>query len=85
MRAKPAPDLFNAALDELEVAAEDALVLEDSPNGILAANRAGVYSIAVPNPVTRNLDLAHADLQIESLVEWPMERLLAHVRNGRKR
>ena len=81
-RGKPAPDLFLSVLDELRVVPKDAVVLEDSPNGLVAANRAGTYSVAVPNPVTRHLDLGHADLQIESLAKWPVERLLAHVRNG---
>jgi len=81
-QGKPAPDLFVSVLEELAVAPRDALVVEDSPNGILAANGAGVYSVAVPNPVTRLLDLGHAKLQIESLQEWRLERLLEHVRNG---
>ncbi|MCC6696534.1 MAG: HAD-IA family hydrolase [Candidatus Hydrogenedentes bacterium] len=82
-RAKPAPDLFNAVLAELRVPAEEAIVLEDSPNGLLAASRAGIYSVAVPNCVTRRLDLSGARLRIGSLVDWPLERLLAHVHNGR--
>ncbi|MCC6489671.1 MAG: HAD-IA family hydrolase [Candidatus Hydrogenedentes bacterium] len=82
-RAKPAPDLFNAVLAELRIPAEEAIVLEDSPNGILASARAGVYSVAVPNHVTRKLDLSGACLRIDSLPDWPLARLLAHARNGR--
>lgn len=81
-RGKPAPDLYHAVLDDLNVVPQEAIVLEDSPNGVLAANRAGIYCVAVPNPVTRHLDLGHADLRIESLAEWPVARLLAHVQNG---
>ncbi len=82
-RGKPAPDLFQAVLNATEVAPADAIVLEDSPNGILAANRAGIYSVAVPNPVTRHLDLGHAVLTVDSLANWPLPRLLAHIYNGR--
>ncbi len=38
--SKPAPDLFLAALDDLQVEPQEAIVFEDSPNGILAAKRA---------------------------------------------
>ena len=79
---KPAPELFNVVLAELCIPANEAVVLEDSPNGILASSRAGIYSVAVPNRVTRNLDLSGARLRIESLAEWPLERLIAHVHNG---
>jgi HAD superfamily hydrolase (TIGR01509 family) len=82
-RGKPAPDLFHAVLEDLDLSPADAIVLEDSPNGILAANRAGIYSIAVPNPVTRLLNLSHACLYVESLPDWPLARLLAHVRENR--
>jgi HAD superfamily hydrolase (TIGR01509 family) len=51
-RVKPDPELFLAALTALQVRAEEALVFEDSPNGVLAANRAGIRVVAVPNPVT---------------------------------
>jgi len=35
--------------------------------------------VAVPNPLTRQLSLAHADLQIASLADMPLTRLLAAV------
>jgi beta-phosphoglucomutase-like phosphatase (HAD superfamily) len=82
-RGKPAPDLFHAVLQHLDLSPADGIVLEDSPNGILAANRAGIYSIAVPNPVTRLLDLSHACLCVESLTDWPLARLCAHVSDER--
>jgi hypothetical protein len=38
----------------------------------------------VPNPLTRQLSFAQADLQLGSLADLPLERLLAAVqRNGR--
>jgi beta-phosphoglucomutase-like phosphatase (HAD superfamily) len=60
------------------------VALEDSPNGIAAAKRAGLFCVAVPNPLTRQLSLAHADLLIDSLAELPLQHLLERVqRNGR--
>ena len=67
--------------EELLVAVEpqEAIALEDSPNGILAAKRAGLFCVAVPNPLTRQLSLTQADLQIASLAELPLTRLLAAI------
>jgi len=65
--AKPEPDLYLAALDCLGVAANEAVAIEDSPNGIAAAKRAGLRCVAIPNAITRGLDLSHADLVVASL------------------
>jgi HAD superfamily hydrolase (TIGR01509 family) len=73
---KPAPDLFLKALSALKVSAEEALVFEDSPNGILAARRAGLRVVAVPNPITRNAVLPATELVLDSLAEIPLEALL---------
>jgi HAD superfamily hydrolase (TIGR01509 family) len=48
-KSKPEPDIFLLALSELGVASGEALVLEDSYNGIRAAHRAGIRSIMVPD------------------------------------
>ena len=43
---KPAPDLFLLAASEMGFAPEDCIVIEDSPAGIEAAQRAGMASFA---------------------------------------
>jgi HAD superfamily hydrolase (TIGR01509 family) len=68
-RSKPAPDLYELALDELGVRAEEALAVEDSPNGVAAATAAGIFCVAVPNPLTAGLPLDRADLVLGSLTE----------------
>jgi beta-phosphoglucomutase-like phosphatase (HAD superfamily) len=77
VRAKPAPTLYLEALVALGVPAADAVAFEDSPNGVLAAKAAGLYCIAVPNEVTRDLGLeeAGADLVLDSLADLPPEAL----------
>ena len=75
--AKPDPALYRAALEALAVRPEEAIALEDSPNGILAAKRAGLFCVAVPNPLTSQLSLEQADLQIPSLTALPLAQLLA--------
>ena len=74
---KPDPAVYRAALEALGVPAPQAIALEDSPNGVLAAVRAGLYCVAVPNALTRELDLSRADLQLGSLAELSLEELLA--------
>jgi len=73
---KPSPELFLAVLDKLEVEAGEAIVLEDSPNGVLAAKRAGIYCVAVPNVMTSELNFDHADMVLDSLEGIPLEELL---------
>lgn len=76
-RAKPDPELFLATLAALGVSPEEGIALEDSPNGLLAAKRAGLFCLAVPNSITRQLDLEEADLRVDSLADLPLEQLLA--------
>ncbi len=76
-RTKPFADLYLASLDCLEVDAGEAVVFEDSPNGIAAAKAAGIFVVAVPNPITAALDLSAANLRLESLAALPPDQLLA--------
>lgn len=75
-RVKPAPDLFLKALALLGASPNEAVVFEDSLNGIQAAHTAGLLCVAVPNPVTRGLPLSDADLLTPSLDVLPLERVL---------
>jgi HAD superfamily hydrolase (TIGR01509 family) len=77
---KPDPALYLAVLEATGVPAGEAVALEDSPNGVWAAKRAGMASVAVPNVLTARLDLAHADLRLASLAELPLAALLARLR-----
>ena len=79
-RTKPNPDLFLTALSRLQVRKDAAIVFEDSPNGVKAANRAGIFVVAVPNPVTSLLLFDGADLTIESLANLSLHDLLAKVK-----
>jgi HAD superfamily hydrolase (TIGR01509 family) len=73
---KPDPALYWDILHALGVQADEAIALEDSPNGILAAKRAGIFCVAVPNALTRQLSLNLADFQIDSLADLPLEQIL---------
>jgi HAD superfamily hydrolase (TIGR01509 family) len=66
-RTKPFPDLYELALSTFGLVANEALVFEDSPNGVAAAKAAGIRVIAIPNRLTAQLDLSAADEIVSSL------------------
>jgi HAD superfamily hydrolase (TIGR01509 family) len=68
-RTKPNPDLFLLALNQLQVQKEAAVIFEDSPNGVKAANRAGVFVVAIPNPVTSLLTFEDTNLMLKSMAD----------------
>ena len=77
-RAKPSPTLYLEALEQLAVAAGEAVAFEDSPNGARAAKSAGIYVVGIPNAVTRDLGLGDtADVVVDSLADLPPDDLLA--------
>jgi HAD superfamily hydrolase (TIGR01509 family) len=73
---KPEPDLYIAVLACLGVPPSEAIAIEDSPNGLTAAKRAGMRCVAIPNSITARLDLSHADLLVGSLAEVTLPDLL---------
>jgi HAD superfamily hydrolase (TIGR01509 family) len=81
--AKPAPDLYLLALRRLNIAAGRAVAFEDSPNGARAAKAAGIFCVAVPNALTRQLSLDHADLRLASLAVMPLAELMRKVETMR--
>jgi len=82
-RTKPDPELYQQALERLAVAAAETIAFEDSTNGIRAAKAAGIFCVAVPNPLTADLDLSQADLRLESLEALPLEALIERVEMAR--
>lgn len=75
-RTKPHPDLFLKALEVLGLEANEAIVFEDSPNGVNAARAAGIFVVSIPNPVTSLLKTDDANLTLESLAQIPLQNLL---------
>lgn len=59
---KPDPEIFLLAAEKLNVSAAQSVVLEDSENGIRAANAAGMRAILVPDiklPSQEMIELSH--------------------------
>jgi HAD superfamily hydrolase (TIGR01509 family) len=70
--SKPAPDVYLVAAGRLGVATSACLAIEDSGPGVVAAKRAGMTCIAVPNRWTLHQDFREADVVLESLRYLPL-------------
>ena len=78
-RVKPDPALYLKAAERLGVAPSHAIALEDSPNGALAAKRAGIYCVTVPNALTQQLVFAAGDMRLSSMDSLSLGALLDQV------
>ena len=64
---KPDPGIYLLALSELGVDAGDAIVVEDSRNGLLAAVGAGLRCVVTVSSYTTDEDMSEAALVVTSL------------------
>ena len=80
-RSKPYPDIFLKALEKLKVKREEAVVFEDSSNGVLAAQRAGIFVVGIPNQLTAKMGVK-GDITVPSLAELSLNDLNKHVKKG---
>ncbi|MCQ1949690.1 HAD-IA family hydrolase [Arthrobacter sp. zg-Y859] len=64
---KPAPDIYLLTLKELGVEPQDAIVVEDSANGLRAAVGAGLRTVVTVSGFTRGEDFTGAELVVSSL------------------
>jgi HAD superfamily hydrolase (TIGR01509 family) len=71
---KPAPDIYLLALERLGIRPSDAVVVEDSANGLDAAHAAGIACVVTVNDYTRNEDFGTAAMVVSSLGEPDGER-----------
>ncbi|MDQ2050439.1 HAD family phosphatase [Natronolimnohabitans sp. A-GB9] len=67
--SKPAPDVFEYAADEMSVPPADCVVVEDSANGIEAADRAGATVVAYRIDAHGDIDRSPADVVVDSPAE----------------
>lgn len=77
-RTKPNPDIYLKALEQLKVRNTEAVVFEDSLNGVEAARRAGIFVAAVPNPLTARMGV-RGDITVSSLADLSLQDLLGHI------
>jgi HAD superfamily hydrolase (TIGR01509 family) len=78
-RTKPNPDIYLKSLERLQVQKNEAVVFEDSINGVEASRRAGIFVVAVPNQLTAKMGVA-GDLTVSSLAELTLQDLQQKLR-----
>jgi HAD superfamily hydrolase (TIGR01509 family) len=74
-QGKPSPDIYRLAAQCLGVPPQRCVAIEDSPVGITAAVGSGAYTIAVRTYSTRNLDISHAHLVLDTLEDFDLSLL----------
>ena len=74
-KVKPDPELYIQALEQLGVKANEAIAIEDSPNGARAAVAAGLHTVVIKNTLTKQLPFSHGHYTIESLEHNGLQEL----------
>lgn len=77
-KVKPDPELYLQALAGLGVEPQEAVAIEDSPNGARAAAAAGLYSVIIPNRITSLLEFEPCNYRLDSLADLDFRHLLAN-------
>jgi HAD superfamily hydrolase (TIGR01509 family) len=77
---KPAPDIYNLALERLQLTPQNCVAVEDSRNGMLAACAARIPVIVTVSFFTKDEDFREAELVVDSLGEpqGPKAKVLAN-------
>lgn len=70
IKRKPEPDIYLQTCKNLNVDCSKTIVIEDSPNGIMSAKKAGCITFWVPDVVNVNLEIQKlADFRFKNLIE----------------
>lgn len=78
-KVKPDPALYLQVADYLDLAPEECLVFEDSANGALAAKRAGMNCVIVPNEVTNTMDFCDVEYRMKSMADESLKDVIFKV------
>ena len=63
-QSKPHPEIFEKAVILADIAKKNCIVIEDSDNGIIAANKANIFVVGYKNPLSEGQTLQDANLII---------------------
>lgn len=66
---KPAPDIYQYALQQMQLTAEECLALEDSDNGIRSSCAADLKTVVTVNAYTQDQDFSQAVLVLDQFGE----------------
>lgn len=78
-KVKPDPALYLKAATCLGLSVEECLVFEDSANGAMAAKRAGMSCVIVPNEVTHTMKFCDVEHRLQSMADMPLNELVDYV------
>ena len=78
---KPAPDVYLLAIKRLGIAPEHCVAIEDSRNGLLSADSAGIHVLVTTSCFTTGEDFSEARLVVSALGDPGGER--SNVRENR--
>ena len=79
---KPEPDLYHLVVNHFGLRGRNAVAFEDSSPGSLAAKRAGLWVVAVPNAVTAAHNFEHAHWRVASLAHVRLPELLTRFKSA---
>jgi len=74
-RSKPFPDVYLLAAQKIGVSPANCIVFEDSPNGLHAAQKAGMFCIAVQTSSVEVRDLSASDSMIPTFEEISLRQI----------
>ncbi len=74
---KPAPDVYQLALQRLGLTADQAIAFEDSRNGLVSAKAAGLRVVLTPGIYTQGDDFAEADWLLPDLTHFDLSARMA--------
>lgn len=81
-KKKPDPEIYNLSAKRLNLDPARCVVVEDSRNGLLAAQAAGMHCLVTTNGYTEHEDFTQADLVVSELGDVPnVQVTLETVRN----
>jgi HAD superfamily hydrolase (TIGR01509 family) len=73
---KPDPAIYELALRRIGVPGAEAIAVEDTAHGVAAAQAAGMFAVAIPNPFVTEDAVAAADLVLGSADQLLLSELL---------
>lgn len=81
-KVKPDPELYLRSLQHLHILANEAIVFEDSKNGCLAAKAADIFTVWIPNEMTRHIAFDEYDLELTSMEAMSLDDLIGAVKGS---
>lgn len=72
-------ELYLKAIEAIGVNASEAIAFEDSLNGLMAARKAGLHCVIVPNSVTAHLPFEDYSLRLSSMRDMRLEDVVNQI------